>query len=83
MRDAPDILILDEVLSVDDMFFRQKIEKRIREMIHSGATVLIVSHSMDTIMKNCERVVWIEKGKLMMVGDAKEVCGAYKRMNEG
>ena len=82
MRDAPDILILDEVLSVGDMFFRQKSEKRIREMIHSGATVLIVSHSMDTIMKNCERVVWIEKGKLMMVGDAKEVCGAYKKMNE-
>lgn len=82
MRDAPDILILDEVLSVGDMFFRQKSEKRIREMIHSGATVLIVSHSMDTIMKNCERVVWIEKGKLMMVGDAKEVCGEYKKMNE-
>ncbi len=81
MRDAPDILILDEVLSVGDMFFRKKSEKRIKEMIHSGATVLIVSHGMDTIMKNCDRVVWIEKGKLMMVGDAKEVCGAYKKMN--
>lgn len=52
------------------------------EMIHSGATVLIVSHSMDTIMKNCERVVWIEKGKFMMIGEAKEDRGEYERMNE-
>ena len=82
MRDAPDILILDEVLSVGDMFFRKKSEQRIKEMIHSGATVLIVSHSMDTIMKNCDRVVWIEKGKMRMVGKAKEVCEAYKKMEQ-
>lgn len=80
MRDAPDILILDEVLSVGDLFFRQKSEKRIKEMIHSGATVLIVSHSMDTIKKNCNKVVWIEKGVLQMVGEAKEVCSAYAKM---
>lgn len=78
MRDAPDILILDEVLSVGDMFFRKKSEKRIKEMIHSGATVLIVSHSADVICKNCDKAVWIEKGELRMVGNPKEVCQAYK-----
>ncbi len=82
MRDTPDILILDEVLSVGDMFFRQKSEKRIKEMIHSGATVLIVSHSMDTIMKNCNKVVWIEKGVLRMVGDPKTVCEAYQKLEQ-
>ena len=82
MRDAPDILILDDVLSVGDLFFRQKSEKRIKEMIHSGATVLIVSHSMDTIKKNCNKVVWIEKGDLKMVGKPEEVCEAYQKMNE-
>ena len=44
-----------------DMFFRKKSEQRIREMIHSGSTVLIVSHSTDTILKNCTKAVWIEK----------------------
>ena len=84
MRDTPDILILDEVLSVGDMFFRKKSEKRIREMIHSGATVLIVSHSADVIRKNCDKAVWIEKGILRMVGKPDEVCKAYEGMgNEG
>lgn len=82
MRDAPDILILDEVLSVGDMFFRKKSLARIKEMIHGGATVLIVSHSMDTILKNCNKVVWIEKGELKMVGDAKKVCEAYGEIGE-
>lgn len=79
MRDAPDILILDEVLAVGDVFFRKKSMKRIQEMIHGGATVLIVSHSMDTIRSNCNKAVWIEKGKLRMIGNPKEVCAAYER----
>ena len=82
MRDTPEILILDEVLSVGDMFFRKKSEKRIKEMIHSGATVLMVSHSVDTILKNCNKVVWIEKGVLQMVGEPAEVCTAYKDMEQ-
>ena len=76
-----DILILDEVLSVGDMFFRKKSEARIKEMIHGGSTVLIVSHSMDVIKKNCDKVVWIEKGDLKMVGTPKEVCPAYEKQN--
>lgn len=81
MRDTPEILILDEVLSVGDMFFRKKSEARIKEMIHGGSTVLIVSHSMDVIKKNCDTVVWIEKGDLKMIGTPKEVCPAYEKMN--
>ena len=83
MRDTPDILILDEVLSVGDMFFRQKSNKRIQEMIHSGATVLIVSHSTDTILKNCTKAVWIEKGVQRMVGDPEAVCAAYQAYGQG
>lgn len=79
MRDAPDILILDEVLSVGDMFFKEKSMNRIREMIHGGATVLIVSHSPDVIINNCNRAVWIEKGVMQMIGNPKEVCEAYKK----
>lgn len=83
MRDTPEILILDEVLSVGDMFFREKSEKRIREMIHSGATVFMVAHGMDTILKNCNKVVWIEKGIMKMAGNPKKVCEAYKNYNKG
>ncbi len=82
VRDTPEILILDEVLSVGDMFFRQKSEKRIQEMIHGGSTVLIVSHSTSVIRNNCTKVVWIEKGILRAIGEPGEVCDAYEKMNE-
>lgn len=80
MRDTPEILILDEVLSVGDMFFRKKSEARIKEMIHGGSTVIIVSHSMDVIRKNCDTVIWIEKGELKLIGSPKRVCPAYARL---
>lgn len=79
---AAEILILDEVLSVGDEFFRQKSLAKIEEMIHSGATVLMVSHGMNTIVENCTKAVWIEKGVLQMIGDPQEVCDAYRKMNE-
>lgn len=78
---AAEILILDEILSVGDEFFRKKSLKRIKEMIHGGSTVLMVSHNMGTILENCSRCVWIEKGELKMVGDPKVVCGEYRKMN--
>ena len=77
--DAAEILILDEVLSVGDEFFRKKSLARVKEMIHGGSTVLMVSHGMGTILENCSKVVWIEKGKLQMVGDPKTVCAAYRK----
>lgn len=79
-NDAAEILILDEVLSVGDEFFRKKSLKRVKEMIHGGATVMLISHDMDTILDNCDRVVWIERGNLHMVGEPKEVCRAYHNM---
>lgn len=82
MRESPDILILDEVLSVGDMFFRKKSEERIQEMIHSGATVLIVSHSADFIRKNCDTAVWIEKGVMRMIGKPEDVCRAYGQLEK-
>ena len=82
IRDTPEILILDEVLSVGDMFFRKKSEARIREMIHGGSTVLLVSHSTSVIENNCTRAIWIEKGHLRASGAPKEVCRAYEKLKE-
>ncbi|MCR5343429.1 MAG: ABC transporter ATP-binding protein [Butyrivibrio sp.] len=78
--DAAEILLLDEVLSVGDEFFRKKSLKRIKEMIHGGSTVVMVSHGMGTILDNCDRAVWIEKGKLRMDGDVKNVCAEYRKL---
>jgi len=79
--DAAEILILDEILSVGDQFFQKKSLKRIKEMIHGGSTVIMVSHSMGTILDNCTKAVWIEKGVLQMVGEPKTVCRAYQQRN--
>lgn len=78
--DAAEILILDEVLSVGDEFFRKKSLARVKEMIHGGSTVLIVSHSMSTIIEHCTRCAWIEKGKLRMIGKPEKVCGEYRKL---
>ena len=80
--DAAEILILDEVLSVGDEFFRKKSLKRVKEIIHGGSTVLMVSHGMGTIIDNCTKCVWIEKGELRMIGEPKKVCAEYRKMNK-
>lgn len=80
VRDTPEILILDEVLSVGDLFFRKKSEARIRQMIHGGSTVLIVSHAPSVIRTNCTKAIWIEKGIKRAEGDPKEVCDWYENM---
>lgn len=73
----PDILILDEVLSVGDARFRKKSAKKIKSLFASGATVIIVSHSIRQIKNMCDKVLWLEEGQVIMHGDAKEVCDAY------
>ena len=80
--ETAEILILDEVLSVGDEFFRKKSLKRVKEMIHGGSTVLLVSHSMETIVDNCTKCIWIEKGKLRMIGKPKKVCAEYRKEGE-
>lgn len=79
---AAEILILDEVLSVGDLFFRRKSEARIREMIRSGSTVLIVSHAPAVIRSLCTRVLWLRQGELIMDGPPDQVCTAYERIGK-
>ena len=76
----PDILIVDEILSVGDFLFQRKCEQRIKELMADGTTVLLVSHSIDQIRQLCNRVLWIEKGKQMRLGFTDEVCGAYENL---
>lgn len=74
----PDILIVDEILSVGDFHFQEKCEKRINKMIEGDTTVIIVSHSIEQIERLCNHCMWLESGKIKMIGEAKDVCKAYK-----
>ena len=77
----PDILIVDETLSVGDFLFQQKCEKRINELVQNdNTTVLLVSHSIDLVERICSRVLWIEKGQQRMLGPVDEVCQAYRNL---
>lgn len=76
----PDILIVDEILSVGDFLFQKKCEDRINHMMENGTTVLIVSHSLDQIRRLCDRVAWLEKGRLKMLGDMEPVCQEYEKL---
>jgi teichoic acid transport system ATP-binding protein len=72
-----DILIIDEALAVGDRQFRLKAEEKIRQMRKDAGTVFLVSHNMKSIQDTCSRVLWIEKGELVMDGEPKEVCAAF------
>lgn len=74
---TPDVLILDEVLSVGDGAFRIKSEKKMQEIISNGATTLLVSHSLDQIRRMCNKVLWLEKGKQIAFGETKGICDRY------
>jgi len=74
----PDILILDEVLSVGDGAFREKSESKMKEIIANGATTLFVSHSTSQMRKLCNKVLWLDKGKQMAFGDADEIINDYE-----
>ena len=79
----PDLLIVDETLSVGDFLFQQKCEERITRLIEDkGVTVLLVSHSTEQVERMCNRCAWIEKGHLRMVGEALEVCAAYRQLGQ-
>ncbi|MCI9977270.1 ABC transporter ATP-binding protein [Clostridioides difficile] len=75
----PDILIVDEVLSVGDGRFRAKSEKRMLELIDSEATVLFVSHSISQVRRLCNRVIWLNNGEIKMSGATNEVCDLYEK----
>lgn len=74
----PEILILDEVLSVGDGAFQKKSEEKMRSIIQSGATTIFVSHSTQQVRQMCNRVLWLDKGKQMAYGDVNEVCDQYE-----
>lgn len=78
----PEILIVDEILSVGDIAFQAKSEAKMLSMIGGGTTVLFVSHSLQQIKKLCDRVVWIEHGVVQKIG-GKEVCDEYLEFMEG
>ncbi|MEG2770280.1 MAG: ABC transporter ATP-binding protein, partial [Oscillospiraceae bacterium] len=75
----PDILIADEILSVGDFLFQKKCEERMDSLLAGGTTVILVSHSIEQIERMCNKVAWLEKGKMVMNGDVKTVCDAYKQ----
>ncbi|MBR2582629.1 MAG: ABC transporter ATP-binding protein [Oscillospiraceae bacterium] len=73
----PEILIVDEILSVGDAAFQAKSEEKMLQMIRGGTTVLFVSHSVEQIRKLCSRALWLERGVLREAGDCDTVCGHY------
>jgi ABC-2 type transport system ATP-binding protein len=77
----PEILIVDEILSVGDIAFQAKSERKMLSMINGGTTVLFVSHSIEQIKKMCDKVVWLDHGKMIKMG-GKEICDEYKKYME-
>ena len=76
---SPDVLILDEVLSVGDGAFRAKSEKKMRSIIEGGATTILVSHSMPQIRTMCNKVLWLHKGRSIAYGtDVEDICTEYE-----
>ena len=75
----PEILIVDEILSVGDADFQEKSRKRMMELMSGGTTVLFVSHSLQQIREMCDRVVWLEHGEVQMVGETTEICDQYEK----
>jgi ABC-type polysaccharide/polyol phosphate transport system ATPase subunit len=78
----PDILILDEVMSTGDASFRKKAEERLEKMKESTKIIIMVSHSVNQIKEQCNKVVWLEKGEVIMVGEAGSVMNQYETFCE-
>ena len=79
----PEILIVDEILSVGDIKFQEKSKKKMMELIKGGTTVLYVSHSLASIKELCNRVIWIEHGEIVKIGKTKEICDEYYQKQMG
>ena len=74
---SPDILIVDEILSVGDIKFQEKSLNKMMELIKGGTTVLYVSHSLESIRDICNKVIWLEHGQVVKIGPSKQVCDEY------
>lgn len=75
----PDILIVDEVLSVGDYKFQEKCEKRIQTMIADGVTIILVSHDIGMIERLCTKVIWLDHGNVKDIGETDKICNEYKK----
>lgn len=75
----PQILIVDEILSVGDNNFQEKSKARMMQLMGGGTTVLYVSHNLDSVRDMCHRVLWLQAGRQKILGEAKEVCDAYEK----
>jgi ABC-type polysaccharide/polyol phosphate transport system ATPase subunit len=76
----PDVLLVDEVFGVGDEFFMQKCNARIQSLAQRGTTTVFVSHNLDFLVERCNRLVWLERGRIVMDGKPAEVAAAYRRM---
>ena len=74
----PEILIVDEILSVGDADFQEKSRARMMELMTGGTTVFFVSHSLKQIREMCNKVVWLEHGKIQAIGKTEEICNMYE-----
>ena len=74
----PEILIVDEILTVGDAQFQEKSKRRMMELMSGGATVLLVSHNIKQVRELCSRAVWLEHGRVRAIGETKKVCDMYE-----
>jgi ABC-type polysaccharide/polyol phosphate transport system ATPase subunit len=76
--EQPEVLLVDEVLSVGDGDFQEKSKARIHELINSGVAVVLVSHDMGAVLELATRAIWLENGHVKMIGNPEEVVAAYE-----
>lgn len=77
MVERPDILLVDEVLAVGDVSFKEKCERRFEEFVSQGSTIVMISHNLNAVRDMCQRATWLHKGKVVMTGNAKEIVREY------
>ena len=75
----PEILMIDEALSVGDEVFKQRSKERVADILDNAGTMFLVSHSMSTVKEMCRRVIWLDEGRILMDGDVDEVVAAYQK----
>lgn len=75
---SPEILIVDEILSVGDADFQEKSRKRMQELMSGGTTVLFVSHTLEQVRQMCNKVLWLERGQILAFGETEEICRKYE-----
>jgi ABC-type polysaccharide/polyol phosphate transport system ATPase subunit len=79
----PEILIVDEILSVGDIKFQNKSKNKMMDLIKGGTTVLFVSHSLEAIKDLCTQVIWLDRGKIVKMGETKKICNEYYEQQLG